>query len=118
MAPLGFVARYAGENATREDMCYKLLKECYGAGNREAQYQAVMALRFEDESIQTFSGIVRGHLSHEMMGENGFGYDPVFIPEDYDQTFAQMDESEKHKLSHRFHALQQVSRYLKKTCSI
>ena len=111
-APGIYSARYAGDNATREDMCQKLLKECYGAGNRDAQYQAVMAVRFPDESIQTFSGIVRGHLAHEMMGDEGFGYDPIFIPEDYDVTFAQMAPADKHRLSHRYDALTKVHNML------
>ena len=112
-APGIYSARYAGHNATRSDMCQKLLQECYGAGNRDAQYQAVMALRFPDESIHTFSGIVRGHLAHEMIGDGGFGYDPIFIPEDYDITFAQMDSNEKHTISHRYHALDAVGNFLK-----
>ncbi len=107
-----YSARYAGQHATREDMCYKLLQECYGAGNRDAQYQAVMALRFPDKRIETFTGIVRGSLAHEMLGDGGFGYDPIFIPEDYDITFAQMPEAEKNQLSHRYHALAQVRDYL------
>ncbi|MEC8678586.1 MAG: RdgB/HAM1 family non-canonical purine NTP pyrophosphatase [Candidatus Margulisiibacteriota bacterium] len=107
-APGIYSARYAGPDATREDMCQKLLKECYGAGNRDAQYQAVMALKFPDENIQTFTGIVRGSLAHEMTGDGGFGYDPIFIPEDYDITFAEMDPDEKNQLSHRYHALMQV----------
>ena len=108
-APGIYSARYAGENASREDMCYQLLKDCYGAGDRGAQYQAVMALRFPDDSIQTYSGIVRGRLAHEMLGENGFGYDPIFMPEDYDVTFAQMEPAQKHRLSHRFRALEKIN---------
>ena len=107
-----YSARYAGPNASREDMCQKLLQDCYGAGNRAAQYQAVMALRFPDESINTFSGIVRGTLAHEMVGDGGFGYDPIFIPDGYDSTFAEMPVTEKHQLSHRFHALTHVKNFL------
>lgn len=107
-----YSARYAGPNASREDMCHKLLRDCYGAGNRDAQYRAVMALRFPDQTIQTFTGIVRGSLAHEMMGDGGFGYDPVFIPEDYDVTFAQMNEADKNFLSHRYQALMQVKQCL------
>ncbi|MEK9727939.1 MAG: RdgB/HAM1 family non-canonical purine NTP pyrophosphatase [Candidatus Margulisiibacteriota bacterium] len=111
-APGIYSARYAGPNATRQDMCEKLLKECYGAGNRDAQYQAVMALRFPDQTIETFSGIIRGSLAHEMTGAGGFGYDPIFIPEDHDITFAEMAPEDKHALSHRYHALQQVKQAL------
>ena len=111
-APGIYSARYAGPNATREDMCHKLLGECYGAGNRDAQYQAVMALRYPDETIDTYTGIVRGSLAHEMIGDGGFGYDPIFVPEGYDITFAEMDPADKNVLSHRYHALQQVKQAL------
>ena len=93
-------------------MCHKLLGECYGAGNREAQYQAVMALRYPDETIDTYTGIVRGSLAHDMTGDGGFGYDPIFVPEGYDITFAEMDPADKNVLSHRYHALQQVKQAL------
>ena len=111
-APGIYSARYAGENATRDDMCHKLLQACYGAGNRDAQYQAVVALRLPDQSIHTVSGVVTGSLAHEMTGDGGFGYDPIFIPDGFDQTFAQMDAADKHQLSHRYHALMQVKHYL------
>lgn len=111
-APGIYSARYAGPEATREQMCEKLLRECYGSGNRGAQYQAVMALRFPDGRIDTFTGIVRGTLAHEMSGDQGFGYDPIFIPEDYDITFAEMDPIEKNQLSHRYRALNQVKNRL------
>ena len=107
-----YSARYAGPNATRDDMCQKLLRDCYGAGNRDAQYQAVMALRFPDQSIETFSGIVRGSLAHEMIGDGGFGYDPLFIPEDHEMTFAQMDPADKNMMSHRYQALMKVKQRL------
>ncbi len=107
-APGIYSARYAGQDASRQEMCEKLLKECYGAGNRDAQYQAVMALRFPDQTIETFRGIVHGSLAHEMNGEGGFGYDPIFIPEDHDVTFAEMAPEDKHALSHRYQALMQV----------
>ena len=67
-----------------------------------------MALRFPDQTIETFCGIVRGSLAHEMNGEGGFGYDPIFIPEDHDVTFAEMAPEDKHALSHRYQALMQV----------
>ena len=117
-APGIYSARYAGKNASKQDMCEKLLQDCYGAGNRAAQYQAVMALRFPDESIETFSGIVKGTLSHEMVGDGGFGYDPIFIPDGYDITFAEMTENEKHMLSHRYHALKEVKHFLSSHLSL
>lgn len=103
-----YSARYAGPHATSEDMCRQLLRECYGVGNREAQYTAVMALRQPNQPVQIFRGVVKGHLAHDMMGDEGFGYDPIFIPDDHDITFAQMSPSDKHALSHRYKALCQV----------
>jgi len=103
-----YSARYAGKHATGHDMCHKLLRECYGAGNRDAQYRAVMALRFPNGTVETHTGIVRGSLAHEMAGSNGFGYDPVFIPEDNDITFGEMAPEVKHSKSHRYHALIKV----------
>lgn len=107
-APGIYSARYAGKNATREEMCYKLLKDCYGAGDRSARYRAAMALKFPDGHIETVEGKVEGSIAHEMLGENGFGYDPVFIPEGYEDTFGQLPESLKHELSHRNDALQKA----------
>ena len=118
-APGIYSARYAGKQASREDMCYKLLKDCYGAGNRDAQYQAVMALRFLDGRIETVSGIVTGHLAHEMSGEHGFGYDPIFIPDGFNCTFADMLPEDKNQLSHRYRALVQVKPLLEQAlCSL
>jgi XTP/dITP diphosphohydrolase len=113
-APGIYSARYAGPNATRTDMCLTLLKECYGAGNRDAQYRAAMALRFPNGELATFEGIVRGSLAHEMMGDDGFGYDPIFIPEGEDITFAQMNPIDKNQMSHRYNALVQVNKFLTK----
>lgn len=111
-APGIYSARYAGINATGADMCHKLLRECYGSGNRDAQYKAVMALRLPNGTIQTFDGIVKGTIAHEMKGEHGFGYDPIFIPEDEDLTFGELPKSIKRSISHRADALKKVSNYL------
>ncbi len=112
-APGIYSARYAGENASGEAMCHKLLRDCYGVGNRDAQYCAVMALRLpETDTIHTFTGITTGSLAHQMVGEGGFGYDPIFIPEGEDRTFAEMAPYEKIAQSHRYKALQQVKQAL------
>ncbi|MBT5855765.1 RdgB/HAM1 family non-canonical purine NTP pyrophosphatase [bacterium] len=107
-APGIYSARYAGENASKEELCHKLLKELHHTGNRDAQFQCVIAIRFPDNAIQTTSGIIRGHISPDLVGDNGFGYDAVFIPEGDDRTFAQMSSQEKNALSHRHIALQQA----------
>jgi XTP/dITP diphosphohydrolase len=113
-APGIYSARYAGPNATSEALCQKLLQECYRSGYRDAQYQAVMALKMPNAPIQTFQGIIKGQLAHEMTGDGGFGYDPIFIPDGYDTTFAEMPTEEKNQLSHRYQALMQVKNALVK----
>ena len=103
-----YSARYAGENATNDERCHKLLSELYGVGDRSARFVSVVALRFPDGRIETVRGEVEGHISHTMEGDRGFGYDPIFIPEEYETTFGEMDPAEKHDLSHRGKALEKA----------
>lgn len=107
-APGIYSARYAGENASRKQMCEKILTEMQGEQNRKAQYRAVFALRLPGGSFGVFEGVCKGTLALEMKGEGGFGYDPIFIPEGYDETFGQLPIRIKHQLSHRFQAFQKL----------
>ena len=107
-APGIYSARYAGPNATATDFCQKILRELDGESKRSAKFHSAIALKFPDGSITVVHGIVEGHVALEMRGENGFGYDPIFIPEGLDQTFGEMQKEEKHQLSHRYRALRQV----------
>lgn len=107
-----YSARYAGEGASCEEMCHKLLREIYGAGTRDAHYVAVMALKFPDGRVETVRGEFFGSISHEMTGENGFGYDPVFVPEGEERTCGEMDSAEKNLISHRAKALGALKRVL------
>jgi len=107
-APGIFSARYAGPNATPTDFCQKILGELEGKSQRTAKFHSAIALKFPDGSITVVNGIVKGQIATEMRGENGFGYDPIFIPDGYDQTFGEMQKEEKHQLSHRYLALKQV----------
>ena len=100
-----FSARYAGEGASSTQLCQKILSELEGIQNRQAQFVCVLAIRFPDSRIETITGLVRGHISYEMKGKNGFGYDPIFIPEQHQLSFAQMTADAKHALSHRGRAL-------------
>ena len=109
-----FSARYAGEEATYEDNVQKLLAELAGVEpkDRKAQFRTVAAL-VSDEGTHTFEGVCHGEILTEKRGAKGFGYDPVFQPEDYKETFAEMDPETKNKISHRGRAIQQLLDWLK-----
>ena len=89
----------------------KLLHNLTGEKNRNAQFRTVIALIINGEEI-LFNGIVKGTITEEKMGGSGFGYDPIFIPEGYSESFAQMSNDEKNRISHRFRATKQLCEYL------
>lgn len=107
-APGVITARYAGENATYQDNCRKLLMEMEGKTNRKAVFRTIICYIDEMGSEHLFEGRVDGVISTEERGTKGFGYDPVFIPTDNGNTltFAEMSAEEKNKVSHRGRALQ------------
>ncbi len=111
-APGIYSARYAGEGATSTQMCTKILSAIAGEPNRQAQFRCVIALRFPDGRIETIDGVVAGVLDHEMRGGDGFGYDPIFIPDGYTQTFGEMSAKLKNELSHRGRALRLAAQKL------
>ncbi len=112
-APGVYSARYAGENPTYDDNVNKLLAELVGKSNRAAQFRTVIAfVNGSDEHF--FEGICRGKIIDEKRGDKGFGYDPVFIPEGYDQSFAELSSEEKNKISHRGRAVQKFIDFLQK----
>lgn len=98
-------ARFAGENATRAQLCQALLEAMGRADDRRARFCCVIALRWSDGRINCVSGIVNGVIASEIRGTEGFGYDPIFIPEGFTQTFSEMTPSQKNELSHRARAL-------------
>ena len=102
-----YSARYAGEKASYEDNVQKLLEEMKDIENREAQFRTIVAYS-KGNKEHIVSGIVKGHITTEPRGTGGFGYDSVFVPEGYTQTFAEMGETEKNKISHRAIALQKL----------
>ena len=104
-------ARFAGASKSSEANISKLLDMLDGAENRKAQFRAVMALILEGKEY-LFEGIVRGHIATETSGAGGFGYDPIFIPEGYQQTFAVMPDEQKNRLSHRYEALKKMVAFL------
>ena len=111
-APGVYSARYAGEKCDSEANMLKLLKNLTGKNNRNAQFRTVIALVINGEE-KLFNGIVKGTISDEKRGDSGFGYDPIFIPEGYTESFAQMSGEMKNSISHRFRATKQLSDYLK-----
>lgn len=111
-APGVYSARYAGEECDSEANMLKLLQNLTGKNNRNAQFRTVIALVINGEE-KLFNGIVKGTISDEKRGDSGFGYDPIFIPEGYSESFAQMSGEMKNSISHRFRATKQLSDYLK-----
>jgi XTP/dITP diphosphohydrolase len=104
-------ARYAGEGRNMQDNIDKLLQELKDKPSRAAQFRTVVSLIIGGKEYQ-FEGICKGHITNEMDGTNGFGYDPVFIPEGSNTSFANMDIAEKNKFSHRKKAVQQLIDFL------
>lgn len=90
----------------------KALRELQGKNNRGAQFRTVITLIQTDQTIQV-EGIVRGRIAEEEYGEGGFGYDPIFIPEDYDKTFGELPAEIKNSISHRSRALAKLADVLK-----
>ena len=110
-APGVYSARYAGPGHDSEANMQKLLQEMERKTNRKARFRTVIALIIGDKQY-CFSGIVNGTITTEKKGENGFGYDPIFIPEGYEQTFAELGDFVKNKISHRAKAVEQLDHFL------
>lgn len=106
-APGVYSARYAGEQKNDADNVAKLLTELKGEENRSAHFKTIIALLINDKTYM-FEGICKGSITRDKMGDNGFGYDPVFKPEGYDMTFAQMPLSTKNKIGHRGKATEKL----------
>jgi XTP/dITP diphosphohydrolase len=107
-----YSARYAGEGKDPVDNMNKLLKELKGKTNRNARFRTVIALIIDGEAY-TFEGIVKGSIVNNPRGSAGFGYDPLFKPEGYASTFAEMNAAEKNKMSHRAIAMHKMMEFLK-----
>lgn len=107
-----YSARYAGEAKDPQANMDKVLEKLQYAENRKARFRTVISLILDGEEKQ-FEGIVEGEITREKRGGSGFGYDPVFLPEGYKKTFAEMDLSEKNLISHRARAVQKLVEYLK-----
>jgi XTP/dITP diphosphohydrolase len=112
-APGVHTARYAGDDQDSQANMRKLLQEMKGKDNRHARFRTAIAL-IQDGEEHLFSGEVRGTITTEPLGNKGFGYDPVFIPEDTGLTFAQLGEDVKNHISHRARAVAKLTEFLNK----
>lgn len=110
-APGVFSARYAGLDHDSEANMNKLLQEMEGFNNRKARFRTVIAL-IHNGNEYIFEGIVNGQITLEKQGNEGFGYDPIFIPDHYTQTFAEMGNDLKNTISHRAEAVKKLSSFL------
>ena len=110
-APGVYSARYSGGGS--EANMDKLLHNLTGKSERGAQFRTVIALLIGEET-QLFEGVVRGAIIEERRGEGGFGYDPIFVPEGYEHTFAELGSEVKNRISHRAKAVELLAQYLNK----
>jgi XTP/dITP diphosphohydrolase len=107
-----YSARYAGEDKNANANMDKVLANMAKIKNRKARFRTVISLIIDGEEKQ-FEGIVDGKILTEKRGESGFGYDPIFQPDGFEQTFAEMKPEDKNKISHRGRAVTQLAEYLK-----
>ena len=107
-APGVHSSRYAGEDGNDKKNNEKLLRELKDEENREAYFKSVIVLIDEEGNELTGEGICKGRIIHEEIGSNGFGYDPLFVPEGYNNTFGELDDESKNKISHRKKALEDL----------
>lgn len=111
-APGIYSARYAeGEGHDAQANMHKLLRELEGKENRKAQFRTVISLILDGKEY-LFEGVIKGKIIREKRGDSGFGYDPVFVPQGYEQTFAELGNEIKNKISHRALAVQKLCEFL------
>lgn len=110
-------ARYAGEGASDADRIAKLLKAMDGVTDRSAKFVCAAAIAYRGEEVKTFIGEIKGKITLAPSGSNGFGYDPVFIPEGFEKTFAELTDEEKNAVSHRGRAMRAVADFLREEFS-
>lgn len=107
-------ARYAGDDRDAEANIDLVLEKLRGQTDRSARFRTVIAL-WLDGNRYTFEGIAPGGIITERRGTGGFGYDPVFLPDGYDQTFGEMPDDLKNRISHRYKALMELKKFLQAT---
>ena len=112
-APGVYSARFAGEEKNDANNVNKLLQVLEGEANRKANFRTVICLMRNGEAF-FFEGVVYGQIAMENRGKSGFGYDPIFIPDGFDKTFAEMASEEKNSISHRALAVGKLVEFLTK----
>lgn len=110
-APGVYSARYAGEQRNSNDNIDLLLKNLKGVSDRKAQFRTIITLLGFESGPLFFEGIIRGEIITERRGTAGFGYDPIFVPDGFSRTFAEMSLEEKNQLSHRALAVRKLIDY-------
>ncbi len=105
-------AHYAGDRNADKNMD-KVLSELEGANDRSGQFRAVVTY-IDASGVQQFEGIIKGQVALEKIGKDGFGYDPIFIPEGYNQTFAELSAEVKNTMSHRKRSVEKLAQFLNK----
>lgn len=110
-APGVYSARYAGPGHDAEANMRKLLRELEGIENRRARFRTVIALLFNDKEY-VFDGVINGIITPDKRGDSGFGYDPVFLPDNFTETFAELGDDIKNKISHRALAVHKLAEFL------
>ena len=113
-APGVHSARYAGVDATSEQLIARLLKELEGVEMRKARFVCVLVLAAPDGKLHHFKGNCEGSIALQASGNNGFAYDPVFVPDGYSESFGDLDPAVKAKISHRAHAASSLAQWLSK----
>lgn len=111
-APGVYSARYAGEHCSYQDNVNKMLNAMRGKTNRKAAFRTVIALNLGEKSY-TFEGRCDGQIIESQRGTDGFGYDPIFMPDGFNQTFAEMSHEEKNAISHRGRATRKLIDFLR-----
>lgn len=106
-----YSARFAGEPSNSENNMQKLLSELKNKSNKKAQFRTAICLNIDDNQY-LFEGVCKGEILSSKQGDKGFGYDPIFKPEGYQQSFAEMRSDEKNKISHRGIAIEKLVEFL------
>ena len=107
-----YSAMYAGEKASYHDNVAKLLREMEGKTHRKARFRTIISLVLDATEFR-FEGVVNGTITENPCGTQGFGYDPVFVPDGFNETFAEMSAEQKNKISHRGLAVEKLVKFLK-----
>ena len=114
-APGIYSARYGKDDA---DRIGRVLRELEGKTDRSARFVCVIAIAINGEVIETFEGVMEGTIIDAPRGENGFGYDPIFVPAGETRTFAEMSQEEKNQISHRARALKKALEFIEDEMSV